>query len=200
MYIHEEHNYGFIAHPRTASSATQRVMRENGCRLYGNHHEVKEEWCRPILDSGGFIISTVRNPFDLFVSWYFHYHQRHGQPGQKQFKDKNDPPPMRPFPEWLRWIINNPNGYMQDGIFFGAKWTNRPLRYETLQQDYDAVMLEMGLFPTPIVPFNVSHKRKKKPYQHFYDSVTIKLIRDNFATELREHGYEYEEIPDAAPE
>ena len=51
MYIAEQHTLGYIAHPKTASSATQRVIREHlGGVVFGNHHSVEEGHCRRILD------------------------------------------------------------------------------------------------------------------------------------------------------
>jgi len=184
MYIHDEHNFGFIAHPKTASSATQRVLRAMGAKLYGHHHEYREAWCRPILDSGGIIMSTIRNPFDLFVSWYFHYAAR--RPDQ----------PMEPFKEWLAKQIAHPNNYMEDGLFWGLPFTNRVLRFEHLQFDFDNVMAEMGIQSRTIETFNVSLKREGRAYQEMYDSESILLVQEAHADLLAEYGYSFEEIPE----
>lgn len=181
MYILEEFNLGFIAHPKTASSATQRVLRGLGARLYGNHHAAEERWCRPILDSGGIIMSTIRNPYDLLVSWYFHYKQRAER---------------RSFKEWLPQQLANPNDYIRKGLFYGLQWTNRVLRYEALQSDFNAVLVEMGLGPITIKPFNVSIKREGRPYQQMYDLELIHLVQRHFGDVIAEHGYEEETFLD----
>lgn len=175
MYILKERNLGFIAHPKTASSATQRVLRGLGAALYGNHHAAEERWCRPILNTGGIIMSTIRNPYDLPVSWYFHYRQRSE---------------TRPFKKWLPQQLANPNDYIRRGLFYGLQWTNRVLRFENLQADFNAVLAEVGLDPIIIEPFNVSHKREGTPYQEMYDVELIRLVQHHFGDVIAEHGYE----------
>lgn len=182
MYVLEDKNFGYIAHPKTASSATSRIVRDTfGAKQVGNHHAAKEEWCRPILDSGGIIMATIRNPYDLMVSWYFHYAAR--RPGT----------PMEPFTEWLPNIIKKPNGYIEQGIFFGLKWANRILRFEHLQEDFDLLCDEVGLPRTFIESFNVSAERKGRPYQEMYDSELRQLIQQNFSDELNVGDYSFEE-------
>lgn len=182
MYILEEHNLGFIAHPKTASTATQMVLQDLGAKLYGNHHEVKEDHCRRILDSGGLIISTIRNPFDLFVSWYFHYAKRRGTRKMESFK------------EWLPYILKHPNAYMKRGLFYGLKWTNRILRFESLQSDFDRVLTECTVTKVIIQPYNVSHNRKEKPYQWMYNAELISLVLEYCGDQMLD--YQFEEIPD----
>ena len=179
MYI--LNNLAFIAHPKTASTATMKVLRAQGAQLYGNHHEVQEDRCSMILDSGGIVMSTVRNPFDVMVSWYFHYANR--RKGAV----------MEPFREWLPWILNHPNPYMEQGMFYGLPWTNWVLRYENLQADFNAGLTELGLAPVVISPANVSHLRDGRPYQEMYDTKLRNLIEQHYEDELSEFGYALEE-------
>ncbi len=182
MYVIEDKNFGYIAHPKTASSATSRAVRDTlGAKPKGNHHDAKEEWCRPILDSGGIIMATIRNPYDLMVSWYFHYAAR--RPGTL----------MEPFKEWLPTQIENPNDYMKRGLFFGLRWANRIVRFEHLQEDFDNVCVQIGLKYAIIEPFNISLKREGRTYQEMYDADLRELIQQNFATELDQGGYTFEE-------
>jgi hypothetical protein len=176
-----DHNLAYIAHPKTASSATQRVLRAMGAKIYGNHHSVDGQWCRPILESGGVIISTIRNPFDLLVSWYFHYAQR--RPNQV----------MEPFSKWLPWLVANPNDYIKRGLFFGLPWTTHVVRYENLQEDFNAALIAADLPPTTLESFNVSHKREGRPYQEMYDSDLIHLVWANFRNDIIDNGYTFEE-------
>jgi hypothetical protein len=181
MYVIRDHNLGFIAHPKTASSATQRALRE--CfevEQFGNHHSVEEGHCRSILASDGIIVSTIRNPFDLFVSWYFHYAQRRG--GSV----------MEPFTDWLPRIMGNPNHYMRQGLFFGLPFTNRVLRYEHLQDDFDSVLEEIDVKPTTIERFNVSLKREGRAYQDMYTPDLIDLVLRHYGPVVEEHGYTFD--------
>lgn len=182
MYVHEEKNFGYIAHPKTASSATARVVRDTfGASQVGTHHAAKELWCRPILETGGIIMATIRNPYDLMVSWYFHYSVR--RPGT----------PMESFKAWLPWIIQNPNGYIEQGMFFGLQWANRIIRFENLQKDFDNVCAEIGLQRTVIESVNVSVRREGRTYQEMYETSSRDLIQKHFTTELDVGGYSFEE-------
>ncbi len=180
MYLIEP-NFGYIAHPKTASSATQRVIRDLGGQLYGGHHDVEARWCRPILDAGGIIMATVRNPYDLLVSWYFHYKKRRGTTA-------ND---MESFEVWLPQQLANPNDYIRKGLFFGLPWTNRVLRYENLQDDLNAVLVEAGLTPTPLEQVNVSPHREGRPYREMYDFRLTDLVVSHFGEVIAEHGYSF---------
>jgi len=176
MYVWKKKNLGFIAHPKTASIATKRTLESLGATELGGHHEQLPEWCRPILESGGIIMSTVRNPFDLMVSWYFHYQRKLG--GQ-----------VRSFKDWITLFFQNPNDYVRLGSFRGLQWTNRILRFENLQADFDAVLAEIGVEPTVIEQWNVSHLREGRPYREFYDDETRELVASQFWQELADLDY-----------
>jgi hypothetical protein len=183
MYVLKAFNFGYIAHPKTASSATSRVLRELGAEVVGNHHSVEEGVCQQILDSGGIVMAAVRNPFDLMVSWYFHYKQRRGITA-------ND---MASFATWLPQQLSNPNQYVRKGLFYGLKWANRVLWFEHLQDDFNDVMSELGLPPTFIGPFNISRFREGRPYQKMYTPELVDLVRGHCQSELDMTGYTYEE-------
>jgi len=183
MYVLEEFNLGYIAHPKTASSATSRIVRDTlGAKTIGTHHAVDDELCRRILETGGRVMATIRNPFDLMVSWYFHY--AHRRPDKV----------MEPFKEWLPNQIAKPNQYLIQGMFFGLQWANCILRFEYLQEDFDRLCDEVGLPRTIIEPFNISVKREGRTYQEMYDSELRRLIQENFADELAAGDYSFEEI------
>ncbi len=179
MYLLTEQNLGYIAHPKTASSAMQRTLRKLGAELRGTHHAVDDELCYNILNSGGRVVATIRNPFDLMVSWYFHY--AHRRPGKV----------MEPFKEWLPNQIAKPNQYLTQGMFYGLHLVNRILRFEHLQEDFDRLCDEYGLPHTRIEPFNVSAERDGRPYQEMYDVGLRELIQQNFTTELDVGNYAF---------
>jgi hypothetical protein len=149
--------------------------------IVGNHHSVDEERCRLILDSGGIIMATIRNPYDLLVSWYFHYKQRRGTKA----------PDMESFKTWLPQQLAHPNEYIRKGLFYGLPWVNRVIRFEKLQDDFNAVLEEIGLEPITIGQFNVSRFREGQSYQEMYDSELIGLVVSHFGEVLAEHGYSY---------
>ncbi len=181
MYVIKP-NFGYIAHPKTASSATKDALCKNfGAEIQGQHHCVDEECCRSILESGGIVMATIRNPYDLLVSWYFHYKQRRGTTA-------ND---MKSFETWLPQQLSNPNQYIRKGLFYGLPWANRVLRFENLQTDLDAVLVEAGLAPVTLEQFNVSRHREGRPYREMYDFALTELIVSHFGDLLAEHGYSF---------
>lgn len=179
MYI--LNNLGFIAHPKTASSSTQRALRAMGAQMYGNHHDVEEEWCRTILDAGGIVFCTVRNPYDIMVSWYFHYMKRRGN----EYRE--------PFKTFLPQQLGNPNNYIRKGLFYGAKYANKIVHFENLQEGFNDALDAAGMQAPTLEPFNISLNREERPYQGMYDEQLKSLVKYHFGSELAEFGYTFEE-------
>ncbi len=171
MYVHEEKKVGFIAHPRTASTATGHVLTELGFIQRINHHGFKPEWDL----TGWNVFSTVRDPFDLMVSWYHH---------KKRYRAIS-------FQEWLPLFLKESNQYLDQGLFFGVDYSQHWLHYETLQADFDETMRLLG-FPQREIPWkNVSVDRPDKPLSEYYnDSKLINLMTSYFGKEINTHGYQ----------
>ena len=56
--------FGMICHPKTASQACrQALVKQLGARSVDGQHYLNEEECQKILDNGGMLLSTVRNPW-----------------------------------------------------------------------------------------------------------------------------------------
>jgi len=171
MYVHEEKKAAFIAHPRTASSATGHVLLELGFEQRINHHGFKPE----MLEVDWTVISTVRSPFDVLVSWYYHYMRK------SHVTD--------PFCTWLPGFLKMGNPYIDKGMFFGAPYCTHLLFFESLQDDFNYVMSEIGLPQTEIPRRNVSTKRGGLHWQVYYDGDAARLVVEHFATEINVHGY-----------
>jgi hypothetical protein len=169
MYVHEEKRVAFIAHPRTASTATGQALTGLGFGQWINHHGFDPKWDL----TGWTVFATVRNPFDLMVSWYYH---------KKRHQEQT-------FQEWLPKFIALSNQYLDQGMFFGTNFCTRMMRYETLQKDFDFVLGEVGFPQTDIPLKNVSHDRPDKPLSEYYDHRLINLMRTHFNKEIRQNGY-----------
>lgn len=169
MYVHEEKKVCFIAHPRTASTATGKVLL--GKLDFGqciNHHGFKPG----LIPKDWTVFATVRNPFDLLVSWYWHKRREHE------------------FPEWLPIFLKESNEFLDKGLFFGLPYCTHVLRYENLQDDFNQVIVEAGFPPTEIPQHNVSLRRDDRPLSDYYDFKLINLMKTHFDTEIQSHGYE----------
>ena len=138
MYIHKEKKIAFIAHPKTASLAMGQTLLGMGFEQIGSHHQFKEIWCLKHT------FSVVRNPFDLFVSWYY------SQPAKEGMT----------FAKWCHEIIRRPSPYAYvNDIFFGLKFSTDVLHFENLQTDFDIFAKKVGLPQTELKRTNVSTRR-----------------------------------------
>jgi len=167
MYVHEEKGLCFIAHPRTASTATGQVLLSLGFNQVINHHGFKPGLIPKHWD----VFSTVRDPFDVLVSWYWKSRR------EQDFKD------------WLPVFIRDSNEYLDRGLFFGAPYCQYRMHYETLQEDFNWVLVTHGFPPTEIPRRNVSERRDGRSLADYYDSKLTNLIQDHFGKEIRQNGY-----------
>jgi len=108
------------------------------------------------------VISTIRDPLDTLVSWYFH-HTKHMKENQTAF------------PLWLRSWLQRPNPVVKDRLFFGLKYTTHVLVYEHLQYYFDNTMADLGL-PTTEIPWKNVGNANRIPYQKFYEEVDSRLM------------------------
>ena len=169
MYVHEEKGVAFIAHPKTASLAMSYTLLDIGFTQIGSHHQFKEIWCLEHT------FSVVRNPFDLFVSWYYSQPEKLGET----------------FETWAARVIKprSPYSYVND-MFFGLKFSTDVLRFESLQEDFDRFTEKVGLPRTEIKRTNVSERRKGRDFAACYNPQTIHQVVSFFKDEILDNGYE----------
>jgi len=167
MYVHVDKKVAYIARPKTASSSIAHVLLNKlgfefagrlWCEGRCSHHEIVEP---PGGWEGWSVISTIRDPLDTLVSWYFHHTKHMGEP------------PV--FSTWLRSFIRRPNPLVVDRLFFGLKYTTHVLIYEHLQDDFNSVMVELGL-PTVTLPQRNVGNKDKIPYKQFYEGIDPQLM------------------------
>ncbi len=172
MYIHTEKKLAFIAHPRTASNA----IRDALVNRYGFESDMSHHSHWTTFPKDWTVFATVRDPFDLMVSWYFLEISK-----TKQWK---------PFSDWLPERMFHPNEYMRSGLFFGLEYCTDILHYENLQEEFDQLMRKVGLSPVHLRPVNVSEKRGDRDFISFYSSKLIDLVVDRFEGAIFDNGYE----------
>jgi hypothetical protein len=169
MYIKDD--IGFIAHPKTGSTSAMTVLEgELGFEKRGQHHE----WRQPWLDGLRVRAATVRNPWDVMVSWYFH----------KGCDGKG------PFEQWLPVALHR-NDYIRRGLFFALPHANFILRFEDLDNDWKQFLKLAGLPHVDLPKKNVGRGRNGRHYREFYGPASRDLVALAFATEIEQLEYTF---------
>jgi hypothetical protein len=170
MWVSDDLQMVYLACPKTASKSTKEALRPFGFEKRLGHHDF-------ILEhpgDGWTVFSTVRNPWDLWVSWYCFSGGR-GFPFSAAYIDA-----------WRhRWHNYYPD---PDSLFLAyTQAADEVLRYETLEAD-----LQKLISPELVLPrINVGPVRKGRDYHDFYDAATRDHVARVYATEIARYGYEY---------
>jgi len=176
----------FIAHPKIASRSIQRaLMAEFDAKQIGGRHDVIEIDIDEVKAAGGSVACAVRNPYDVFVSWYFHGVVSNAVRTKRYGK-------ISKFEEWLPGLLRCGNGYIEKGLFYGSYYCDTIVRYENLQEDLNAWLAKIGLHHVELQVKGKATARNGRPYQVFYNEQTRKDITIFAAKELEEFGYEFD--------
>jgi len=172
-----------ILHPKTGSQATREALRQTfGARVVRGQHFFDEEECNRIVNEGGIVCSTVRNPWDLMISWYFYSEKRPA--GNGQF------PKCREFPEWLDATLKGGNGWIEKGLFYGVDFCNRIIRFEHgVEDQLNNCLRDCGL--TPVKMRRVADTGHSH-YSHYYDIPSAIKVAQYCSPEILEWQYEFE--------
>lgn len=139
-----------------------------------------------------FKIAFVRNPWERLVSWYAFIlqdptHHRHRQvralPSFEAFARQEIEKPHRS--QWS--MLANGDGSL--GIDFVG-------RFETLQQDMQAVCARLGIPNGALPRLKVSEHR---PYQSYYSVELAEEVGERWSREIDEFGYYFDGKPARAP-
>jgi hypothetical protein len=167
MYLHHGKKIGFIAHPRTASSAIAHTLMQMGFEITSHgHHGVVE-----ILDEDWKTFCTVRNPFDVLVSWYY------------------NKPREKPFDLWLPTFMEECHFFQGVRMFFGRPLCTHVLHYETLQDDFDGLCNDFDLRPRTIEKRNVSTRREHPGFMLKYNFERARMVINRFREDFIENDY-----------
>jgi hypothetical protein len=182
MWILPEKKICFLANAKTASLATAFALNSLGFKHFGDQHCIPAasgwpQWRE--IDNTWTIFSTVRNHYDVLVSWYFH--NTRAPEASKYFG--------RPFERFLyEWVDSE---WFRDGQMYWkrASLCDRILRYETLQTDFSALLYSCNLPATKIELHNVSKNRKGRHWQEFYTDKSLQFVAGIFGEEMKLYGY-----------
>lgn len=171
-----------ICHPKTGSQSMQKALRENfKARVVRGMHFFDADECERVRDAGGIVACTVRNPWDLMVSWYFYseYNPKYNGKGYPE-----------PFKSWLLRTLVAGNGWIEKGLFFGADQCNRIFRFEhNLEFQLNNCLIDCGL-STVRLPHVA--KTDHTHYSDYYDCETAAAVALRFPEEAITWNYSFD--------
>lgn len=185
----------------------------------------KHSTLRELLDAGLLsteerarlcVVTTVRNPYDRLVSIYA---KRRGIPEAKLENPGSWVRRVRAgevsrdvywvkangFPAWIRrrfvrnWALRTALGRAPSAYDRFVDGVDVVLRYERLQEDFDALIRRLGAEPAAIPRFNESRERKKRDYRTEYDVLSRWLVRVGQRTDLDRFCYAFDPAEETRP-
>lgn len=144
-----------------------------------------------------FRFATIRNPWDMMVSFYFSPHRGVTSWDRVDFiKLLKEVPTIRHYicdnqvnPEGLSGanIVNTP--------YHGCGGINKDIdfliRFECLQEDFEKLCLKINIKPQQLPRRNVSSHNH---YSSYYDEELIKMVHEKFFEEIEFGEYKFERI------
>ena len=156
----------YLAHPRTASVATEAALLftcPEGTQTTQHHRMLHEIECGEERTGNEYLFTTIRDPLDVLASWWTLNTQWH----DKLFLD---------FLNHFHHIYLT----IDDKLFFHLPATRgKYIRYEHLQEDFNIAMIFLGYSPKLIPKLNIS-KNKIKDYKSLYGTKEIKVMWKRF--------------------
>jgi len=178
MWILPEKKMCFLANPKTASLATGYTLQALGFEQYGSQHATPDRsgWNRrDEIDDTWTVFCTVRNHYDVFVSWYFHNTRT---PGTSKYFGWT-------FERFLYKWVDNLEWFRSGQMYWERNpWCNQVLRYETLQTDFNRLLRLHNLPALQLQIQNVSKNRRCRAYHEFYSAKSVQFIENKFGAEM----------------
>jgi len=215
--LSQESGLLFIQTPHTGSTAVARLLirRSGGVRLPARdqrainprkavpHHHAT---LRQLMDGdlitaeqrGRLIVAAgVRNPFDLLVSEFIRTTSATQTRSDGSVIRKLAAPAE--FPAWLRWRL----GARLQGRLRGRRYAalrdhtegvDEVVRFEQLQEDFDALMKRVGAAPmeVPVINATVGRQRDRRHYSAYFGPDERQAVESVYAGWLDRFGYSFE--------
>ena len=180
MYIHRS-GLIYLAHPKTASTSTMRVLLNAGF-VKPNRHDrhstlYKDGTITPDNREKFYVFTTVRNHFDAAVSWAF-MKKRGGGWNLDLFKRALDPGSNPYIKEHSLWWMHSDDA-------------DRILKFESLQEDLDKLFTEYQIPVAKLPMENVTNARGSRAYREFYNDTTRAYVEERFKDELEKFEYTF---------
>lgn len=180
MYLHHGKKLMFLTQPRSGSRAVAKALKIVGFEGYGNHvlPTERRRSGRPLpLDVTAYeTASTIRNHFDLMVSFYLHF---------------SEVSPPSPFGiDFMKSLEILDGKHFQDGKAFRYRVASDVMfRFESLQEDVNRWLERYGL-PAVVLPL-IGASKDRKPYREYYDVHSRMYVEWVYGEEMKELNYRW---------
>lgn len=196
------HKFLFVHIPKTAGNSIQNVLRsysedrivclapyQDGVERFEirsdkfdiHKHSTLQEYHDQLGEEDFkslFKFTSIRNPWDRMVSFYFSAHRGTVTWDREKFVELIQRTPSIATNVSL---CDDPREWYRNVDFF--------IRYENLNDDFRKVC---GIIGVPWEPLPVRNKSERQPYRNYYDEELVELVRNRFAPEISFFGYEFE--------
>jgi hypothetical protein len=161
----------YLATPHTGSRSVAQTLLDGfeGTMQVASHHATLEEV--PLDSRARNLVTSVRDPYDLVASWW----RRTYAAGK-----------WTSFCEFVReW--DDPTYVRENRIFYHWRPGVQVLRFEALQEDFDALLIRHKMPTVKLVSLNRSGDVLLDDYP--YDAKSFALVTERFRAEIVEFGY-----------
>ena len=218
--LSETYNFLFLLSPGTGSTSVSRALVDAGVGVWCPQEDLQlspgkeglvprkhttyphfKRWNllpRPLAEYQ--VVTTVRNPFDFWISEYLRHRHRWSahleNPGSHIFTKASDAESVRQaveleFPEWMRlkWSKFDDKHAEMLHPRFAAK-ADYFLRFEELPASFRAWMAERGV-PGSIELGHDNVTSRERDYRPYYDEATRQLLERVYRFYLRRFQYSF---------
>lgn len=219
--ISESKKFLFIHYPKTGGNSIQKALLEYSVdalvpthftrrsgynedfRTYNSNYKTHKhstlnnyrQELEPELFKSLFKFTTVRNPWDRMISYYFSPHRQNSEWNREDFVEfVKKIPVLRLFTvsksnfRTIRKFNNFRYRYRIPGMPLDAEM-DFIMKFENLENDFLTVCKRLGI---PEVSLPKLNKSKRKHYSNYYDDELVKLVGNRFWEEVKFGNYKFE--------
>lgn len=187
--ISDKKQFIYVHVNKTGGTSVQKILHVH-CRKAAKHHHAQSLNDMRLYGTDYFRFTTVRNPYDRWVSnYHFNIRRNHKTAKNKSFKEylfdviDESKKESREFPDlWYNsawnWISDDNDVLLVDYV----------MRFENLEADWKIVSKKLGVEDTLPKTNASSHDH----YSKYYDDETYDLVTRHCAKDLEYLGYTFE--------
>lgn len=206
----------YLFHPRTASISTAKALAKYPHAIRNDCHHATLEKAKQLLPYDGEpVICTIRNPYDLAVSWWYlsksRLHiaqssktpwgaQQASSPPYHHIETKRARGTWKDFPQFCHEYSEAPYTHAltdmpgnNPGLFWAATTCNYLVRYEELDDNLLTLSQRIHLHPQLRIRYEdrtrTVGKRDHSLAWHYKDNNAASTIFSRFGKEITPYGY-----------